>query len=91
MQFGNKTLNNLVLISIPDSYFTERYMPSGNDFRRAIQESDLSLRGGNIDSRNYLLMHGTSDTIVHQQHSLVLTKALTDQAIGFRHQVSIAF
>lgn len=62
-------------------------MPNGTDFQRAIQESDLSMRAGNIDSRNYLLIHGTADTLVHQQHSLILTKALIDQAIGFRHQV----
>lgn len=71
-----------------DSYFTERYFQPGTEFSRAIQESDLSMRAGNIDSRNYLLIHGTADEIVHQQHSLILTKALTDQAIGFRHQVS---
>lgn len=63
-------------------------MPSGTDYLRAIQESDLSMRAGNIDSRNYLLIHGTADTIVHQQHSLILTKTLIDQAIGFRHQVT---
>lgn len=47
------------------------------------------MRAGNIDSRNYLLIHGTADEMVHQQNALILTKALTDQAIGFRHQVSI--
>lgn len=71
-----------------DSYFTERYFKTGTEFSRAIQESDLSMRVGNIDSRNFLLIHGTADEMVHQQHSLILTKALTDQAIGFRHQVS---
>lgn len=73
-----------------DSYFTERYLPSGSEYQRAIQESDLSMRAGNIDSRNFLLIHGTADEIVHQQHSLILTKALIDQAIGFRHQVCIS-
>lgn len=63
-------------------------MPAGSDFQRAVQESDLAMRAGNIDSRNFLLIHGTADVHVHPQHSLVLTKALTDQAIGFRHQVS---
>lgn len=62
-------------------------MPTGSEFLRAIQESDLSMRAGNIDSRNYLLIHGTADKLVHQQHALILTKALIDQAIGFRHQV----
>lgn len=74
-----------------DSYFTERYFSTGTDYLRAIQESDLSKRVGNIDSRNYLLIHGTADEIVHQQHSLILTKALTDQGIGFRHQVILPF
>lgn len=76
------------LFSALDSYFTERYMSASGDFQRAVQESDLAMRAGNIDSRNFLLIHGTADTLVHQQHSLVLTKALTDQAIGFRHQVN---
>lgn len=64
-------------------------MSVGSEFLRTIQESDLAMRAGNIDSRNFLLIHGTADTLVHQQHSLVLTKALTDQSIGFRHQVYI--
>lgn len=46
------------------------------------------MRAGNIDSRNFLLMHGTADEQIHQQHSLLLAKALIDQGVGFRHQVS---
>lgn len=62
-------------------------MPPGEDYLRALQESDLSMRAGNIDSRNFLLMHGTADTLVHQQHALMLAKTLIDQGVGFRHQV----
>lgn len=62
-------------------------MPPGADYLRALQEADLSMRSGNIDSRNYLLIHGTADTLVHQQHSLILAKALADQGVGFRHQI----
>lgn len=76
-----------MILFTTDSYFTERYMPVGTDFLRTIQESDLSMRAGNIDSRNYLLIHGTADNLIHQQHSLMLAKALIDQSIGFRHQV----
>lgn len=47
------------------------------------------MRAGNIDSRNYLLIHGTADNLIHPQHSLMLAKALIDQSIGFRHQVWI--
>ncbi|XP_055300949.1 inactive dipeptidyl peptidase 10 isoform X4 [Sitodiplosis mosellana] len=80
-------VNPIVSFAYHNSYFTDRYMPAGSDFQRAVQESDLAMRAGNIDSRNFLLIHGTADTLIHQQHSLVLTKALTDQAIGFRHQI----
>lgn len=45
------------------------------------------MRAGNIDSRNFLLIHGTADTMVHPQHSLILARALIDQGVGFRHQV----
>lgn len=65
-------------------------MPPGDDYLRALQESDLSMRAGNIDSRNFLLMHGTADTTVHQQHSLMLAKTLIDQGVGFRHQVTFS-
>ncbi len=46
------------------------------------------MRAGNIDSRNFFLIHGTADTIVHEQHSLMLARALIDQGVGFRHQVN---
>lgn len=62
-------------------------MPLKDDYSRALQESDLSMRAGNIDSRNYLLIHSTADTIVHEQHSLIWSKALIDEGVGFRHQV----
>lgn len=62
-------------------------MALGTDYLRALQESDLSMRSGNIDSRNYLLIHGTADTLIHQQHSLILAKSLADQGVGFRHQI----
>lgn len=64
-------------------------MPRDDDFKRALQESDLTMRAGNIDSRNFFLIHGTADTIVHEQHSLMLARALIDQGVGFRHQVNL--
>lgn len=84
----SRTLLTICSIHL-DSFFTERYMPMADDYLRALQESDLSMRAGNIDSRNFLLMHGTADTLVHQQHSLMLAKTLIDQGVGFRHQVSV--
>lgn len=63
-------------------------MPRSDDYLRAQQESDLSMRAASIDSRNFFLIHGTADTIVHEQHSLMLARALIEQGVGFRHQVS---
>lgn len=62
-------------------------MPRGNDYVREMQESDLSMKAGNIESRNFFLVHGTADTMVHQQHSLMLARSLIDLGVGFRHQV----
>lgn len=70
-----------------DTFFTDRWMPRGNDYLREMQVSDLSMRAGNIESRNFFLVHGTADTIVHQQHSLMLARSLIDLGVGFRHQV----
>lgn len=62
-------------------------MPRNDDYLRALQESDLTMKVGSIDSRNFFLIHGTADKIVHQTHSLMLARALIEQGVGFRHQV----
>lgn len=62
-------------------------MPRNDDYLRAMQDSDLTMKAGNIESRNFFLIHGTADLIVHQQHSLMLARALIEQGVGFRHQV----
>lgn len=80
-------INPIVSFAHHSTFFTDRYMPRNDDYVRALQEADLSMRAGNIESRNYFLVHGTADTIVHPQHSLMLARALIDQGVGFRHQV----
>lgn len=74
--------------TFPDSFFTERYLPLSDEYLRALQESDLSMRTENFESRNFLLIQSTADVLVHQQHSLILAKTLVERAIGFRHQVN---
>lgn len=71
------------------TFFTDRYMVRNDDYIRALQESDLSMRAGNMEGRLYFISHGTADTLVHQQHSLMMARALIDQGIGFRHQVNL--
>ncbi|KAJ6637363.1 Inactive dipeptidyl peptidase 10 [Pseudolycoriella hygida] len=80
-------INPIVSFGLHDSFFTERYMPRNDDYPRAMQDSDLTMKVGNIQSRNFFLIHGTADLIVHQQHSLVLARALIEQGVGFRHQI----
>lgn len=53
----------------------------------SLQEADLSLKADDFLSKNYLLIHGTADTLVHQQHTMLLTKSLIQQGVIFRHQV----
>lgn len=71
-----------------DSFFTERYIPLRGDYLRALQEADLTMKAGNIKGRNLMLIHGTADRLVHQEHTLMLVRALVDQQVKFRHQVS---
>lgn len=54
----------------------------------SLQEADLSLHADNFLLKNYLLIHGTADTLVHQQHTMLLTKSLIQKGVIFRHQVS---
>lgn len=74
-------------LSSSGTFFTDRFMPPAADRMRSLQESDLSMRAGNLDGRNFFLVHGTADTLVHQQHSLMLARSLIDQGVAFRHQV----
>ena len=76
-------------ILLADSFFTERYIPLKGDYLRALQEADLTMKAGNIKGRNLMLMHGTADTLVHQEHTLMLVRALVDQQVKFRHQVGL--
>lgn len=54
-----------------------------------MQDADLTMRAGNIKGRNLMLIHGTADTLIHQEHTLMLVRALVDQEVKFRHQVKL--
>ncbi|XP_034662101.1 inactive dipeptidyl peptidase 10 [Drosophila subobscura] len=81
------SINPIVNFGFHYSFFTERYIPLKGDYLRALQEADLTMKAGNIKGRNLMLMHGTADTLVHQEHTLMLVRALVDQQVKFRHQV----
>lgn len=77
--------------SFADSFFTERYIPSriADDYvRSSVQEADLSLRAMQLEERNLMLVHGTADKMVHQQHAMTFARELINKDIGFRQQVS---
>ena len=74
--------------SFTDSFFTEKYFGYHHMIGHSLQEADLSTHASSFVSKNYLLIHGTADTCVHQQHTMVLTKALIQKGVIFRHQVS---
>ncbi|XP_017056243.1 inactive dipeptidyl peptidase 10 isoform X2 [Drosophila ficusphila] len=80
-------INPIVNFGFHYSFFTERYIPLKGDYLRALQEADLTMKAGNIKGRNLMLMHGTADTLVHQEHTLMLVRALVEQQVKFRHQV----
>lgn len=69
------------------SFFTEKYFGYDRMIGHSLQEADLSLHAANFLSKNYLLIHGTADTLVHQQHTMLLTKSLIQKGVIFRHQV----
>ncbi|XP_055910172.1 inactive dipeptidyl peptidase 10 isoform X1 [Eupeodes corollae] len=80
-------INPVVSFGYHYSFFTERYIPLKGDYLRALQEADLTMKAGNIKGRNLMIMHGTADTFIHQEHSLMLIRALIDQEVKFRNQV----
>ncbi|XP_059618218.1 inactive dipeptidyl peptidase 10 isoform X3 [Phlebotomus argentipes] len=80
-------VNPIVSFAYHNSYFTERFIPQNENYLRSLQESDLMSRVQHMESRNFLLIHGTADTLVHQQHSLIFARELIEQGISFRHQI----
>ncbi|XP_055685004.1 inactive dipeptidyl peptidase 10 isoform X2 [Lutzomyia longipalpis] len=80
-------VNPIVSFAYHNSFFTERYLPQNENYLRALQESDLMSRVQHMESRNFLLIHGTADTLVHQQHSLIFARELIEQGISYRHQI----
>lgn len=72
------------------SVFIERYMglPWSKDNYINYDKTDLMQNIFNIRDKEFLIVHGTADRKVNIQHSMLLMKALTENNIPFRLQVS---
>ncbi|XP_058063237.1 inactive dipeptidyl peptidase 10 [Anopheles bellator] len=71
------------------SFFTERYVLQQEDIERSLIESDLSTKVAALASKNFLVIHSTADCMVHEQHAALLTRALVNRGIIFRHQMYV--
>lgn len=73
-----------------DSYLAERYMgtpgPQGN--WRGYEAADLTYKIGNLHGKDIFLVHGVGKDLVHYEQSMLLAKALVEENILFRQQVS---
>lgn len=76
------------ILIVTDSYFTERYLGEPSKQPQAYDNADLTMRAGNLYNRQYLLIHGTADTVVIPQHSMMFAKALIEQGVLFQQLVS---
>lgn len=70
-----------------NSYFAERYLGYPSEHFIQYQRADLTKRAGNLDGRRYMLVHGTADTTVNPQHSMMFSKAMIDQGVMFQQLV----
>ncbi|KAI7815343.1 DPP10, partial [Rhyzopertha dominica] len=70
-----------------NSYFTERYLGQPSKQPQNYDNADLTMRAGNLYNRQYLLIHGTADTVVVPQHSMMFAKALIEQGVIFQQVV----
>lgn len=75
-------------LGVSDSYFTEKYLGEPSRQPQTYDNADLTMRAGNLFNRQYLLVHGTADTVVIAQHSMMFAKALIDQGVLFQQLVS---
>ncbi|CAH1184994.1 unnamed protein product [Phyllotreta striolata] len=68
-----------------NSYFAEKYLGFPSRHLQEYDNADLTMKAANLNGRNFLLVHGTADTEITLQHSLMLAKALIEQNILFQH------
>ncbi|KAI5700138.1 hypothetical protein M8J75_014781 [Diaphorina citri] len=71
-----------------NSVWTEKFMgtPNVTDNFLGYEESDLSKHVAGLKDKNILFIHGSADVSVPYQHSMILTRALTNANIIYRHQ-----
>ncbi|KAJ8971847.1 hypothetical protein NQ317_005834, partial [Molorchus minor] len=70
-----------------NSYFSEKYLGFPSKHLQEYDNADLTMKAANLNERHLLLIHGTADTHVTPQHSLMFARALVDQDIIFRQLV----
>ncbi|CAH1163711.1 unnamed protein product [Phaedon cochleariae] len=67
-----------------NSYFAEKYLGSPSKHLQEYDNADLTMKAANLNGRDFLLIHGTADTLITPQHSIMLAKALIDQDLLFQ-------
>lgn len=78
------------MIFISDSYYTEKFMGFPSKYPQAYENADLNSKSGSLTDRRFFLIHGTSDSTVTSQHSLMFAKSLIQRDVLFQQLVSIA-
>jgi dipeptidyl aminopeptidase/acylaminoacyl peptidase len=74
------------VIFFADSFFTERYFTTNSKESTALDD-DLASKAQELQGRNFFLIQGTGDEVVHEQHAFSLVKSLVEKEVIFRQQV----
>ncbi|XP_056635273.1 inactive dipeptidyl peptidase 10 isoform X1 [Diorhabda sublineata] len=67
-----------------NSYYAEKYLGFPSRHLQEYDNADLTMKAANLNGRRFLLIHGTADTEITLQHTLMLAKALIEQNILFQ-------
>ena len=63
-------------------------MPTEEDNLSGYEFADVTKLGENFAGKNFYLIHGTADVIVHYQHSMMLAAALQKANLDFKFMVN---
>jgi hypothetical protein len=75
-----------LFLSFADSFFTERYFT--NPKESTALDDDVASKALDLQGRNFFLIQGTGDEVVHEQHAFSLVKSMVEKEVIFRQQVS---